>query len=278
MRRIGVCEFSLPVWGITGIELAAKAGFAGMQLADCGGAANCYPFMNEHVRASYLEAAERCGIVFQGMHLHNLFHDHLIDHAPDSAKGIEARKSLSNGITASRLMNIPAIMVTVTNVTSFEQYDNIVDALKYAGALAKDAGVRIVVETDFVPERFRNFVNDIGYDIRLCFDTMNPKVYGIGEPAGLIEQYGFDIIDHFHVKDAVANERGYMTKYTTPIVAIGEGQTGFKECADVINNSQYDGWFISETFYFSETFEKEDFLDVMKKDAEILKNTFLSSK
>lgn len=272
--HIGICEFSFPCWGPIAINMARAAGFDGIQLADAGGLEAGFPFSHAFVRSAYLEAADRAGIALQAMHLHGLFHSHLIDHAPDTQKGSDARKSIRIGIEACAAMQIPTVMITVTEVRSAEQYDNVCGALQYAAALCRDSGVQLSVETDLSPVQWQALRDRIGPGPKLCFDTMNPKVYGLGEPASLIEQYGFETIDHFHVKDCCANARGYFTKYTTPICPIGQGGTGFADSARVIRSHAYRGWIISETFYFFPEFGGQDPIALAAADAKTLRSVF----
>jgi len=272
--KIGVCEFSFPCWGPLAIQMAAQAGYEGIQLADAGGAANAYPLLNSYVRNAYLETAEKFGVRFQAIHFHSLFHSHLIDHSPESALGKEARELIAKDVEACRLMRVPTAMITITNILSPEQYDNVCDALRYAGALCRDAGVELTIETDLRPNAFHRLLEDIGGGAKLCFDTMNPIVYDIGTPSELIHQYGIELIDHFHVKDCARNSRGYFTKYTTPMRLIGEGESGFAASADVIRKSDFRGWIVSESFYFDKGFGGADFLASAKKDAACLRRNF----
>lgn len=272
--KIGVCEFSFPCWGPLAIQMAAKAGYEGMQLADAGGAANAYPLLNDFIRNAYLETAEQSKLTFQAIHFHSLFHRHLIDHPPESALGTEAREHIAKDVEACCLMRIPVAMITVTNILSAEQYANVCDALRYANELCKDAGIRLTIETDLRPDAFHRLQEDIGQGAKLCFDTMNPMVYGIGVPSALIHQYGIDQIDHFHVKDCAPNSRGFFTKYTTPMRLIGEGESGFSASANVIRESGFQGWIISESFYFDSSFEGADYLALAKKDVLCLRKNF----
>lgn len=271
---IGVCEFSFPCWGELAIKMAKRAGFEGMQLADCGGSEKGYPFSDPFVREVYLQTAYENGIALQAIHLHTLFRQQFIDYAPQSAEGGTARESVRKGAEACRQMEIPAMMVTVTNVHSREQYDNVCDCLAYAKKCCADNGVRLVVETDLPPAEFYHLQERVGGELTLCFDTMNPTVYGIGRPAALIEEYGIKTIDHFHIKDCRPNARGYFTKYTTPFTLIGQGESGFADCAEVIRASGYSGWVISETFYFDASFEGDPVLELAARDAAFLRKQF----
>lgn len=270
--KLGVCEFCLPCEGPAAFQLAQQAGFTGIQLGDCGGSENGYPFRDPFIRTSYKEASLEYGVELQAMHLHTLFRQRFIDHAPETPQGEEARAAVRVAAEACEAMGIPVMMITVTNIYSAEQYDNVCACLSYACKLCEDHGLRLAVETDLPPERFSAMRRRVG-DIFLCFDTMNPTVYGIGQPAALIHAYGMDLIDHFHVKDCCRNSRGYFTKYTTPYRLIGQGESGFEDCARVIEASGYTGWLISETFYCDKSFSGT-FLSLASADANFLRSRF----
>ena len=48
-RKLGICEWSLPVSGATAIEIAAEAGFEGMQIGEAGGRLAAFPLNNQKV-------------------------------------------------------------------------------------------------------------------------------------------------------------------------------------------------------------------------------------
>lgn len=271
--KLGVCEFCLPCPGPLAIRMAHDAGFQGMQLGDLGGAARRYPFTNPYVQQRYLEAAAENHITFQAMHLQALFNSRYMLESPHSSKGEIARISLKNAAESCRQMNIPVIMVTGTMIANQEQLDNLCSALQYGLAVSQDNGVQLVMETDLTPQQFLALRERVGQGLKLCFDTMNPTVYGIGQPHELIRTLGLDVIDHFHAKDCVPNENGYFTKYTTPYRLIGQGSSGFSACAQVIRELGYSGWVISETFYDSPDFQG-DYVELARQDVAALRQAF----
>lgn len=272
--KIGVCEFCMPCEGTLAIRMAHEAGFEGMQLGDLGGAAKRFPFSDPFIQEQYLKEAEENQIELQAMHLQALFNSRFMLETPGSEKAKIARESLKTAAMACRQMKIPVIMVTGTMISSQEQFDNLVASLKYGLNVSQENGIQLVMETDLNPEQFHRLREQVGDGLKLCFDMMNLKVYGMGEPSELIEKYGFDLIDHFHSKDCVANENGYFTRYTTPFRLIGHGKSGFWDCADVLKRLDYKGWVISESFYFSTDFGGRDYISLAKEDVETLRKAF----
>lgn len=57
-RKLGICEWSLPVSGATAIEIAAEAGFEGMQIGEAGGRLAAFPLNNQKVQESYNRRSE----------------------------------------------------------------------------------------------------------------------------------------------------------------------------------------------------------------------------
>ncbi|MFV0363458.1 MAG: sugar phosphate isomerase/epimerase family protein [Suipraeoptans sp.] len=272
--KFGVCEFCMPCDGPLAIKMAHDAGFEGIQLGDLGGVSKSYPFSNRYVQDEYMQVSTDMNVNLQAMHLQSLFNSRFMLDIPTSENGKLAREALRSAAISCRQMNIPVIMVTATCVANQEQYDNLCAALKFGLQVCAENGVHLVMENDFTPNQFLNLRERVGEELKLCFDMMNPTVYGIGEPYKLIEEVGVQVIDHFHAKDCVENVHGYFSKYTTPYRLIGEGKSGFHKCAQVINSTDYDGWIMSETFYYSPDFRGRDFVELASRDVATLRNTF----
>ena len=72
-RKLGICEWSLPVSGATAIEIAAEAGFEGMQIGEAGGRLAAFPLNNQKVQESYNQAALKYGIKLHFFELRRAF-------------------------------------------------------------------------------------------------------------------------------------------------------------------------------------------------------------
>lgn len=276
--KIGVCEFCFPCRGPIAIGMAHKAGFEGMQLSDCGGSETAFPFLNTYVQDCYLKSAEENGITFQAMHLQTLFNQKYMKESPKSEKGQLAHLSLSKGALACKEMGIATMMVTITQIMNKEQYYYSVENLKYALDECEKNGIRLSMENDLNSEGFMKLQKDVGAGLKMCFDTMNTVVNEIDYPEVMLQKIGLKVIDHFHVKDCVENEAGFMTKYTTPFVRLGQGKTHFQEWAALIRKLGYSGWVISENFYYDKSFAGVDYVEVASEDAETLKEVLRSPK
>ena len=60
MKKVGVCEWCLPVWGPDSIGFAADIGFEGVQLTDLGGATKGFPMTNQKIREASCWRAYTC--------------------------------------------------------------------------------------------------------------------------------------------------------------------------------------------------------------------------
>lgn len=272
--KIGVCEFSFPVQGPLAVQMAKEAGFEGMQITDGLSFRGGYPFLNPRIQDAYLNAGEANGIVFQAMHLQTLFTSQFMKEKPSSEKGKVARECVENAARACKAMGIPAIMVTVIRIENREQYAYAVENLKYTLDICDRYGIRLTMENDLSAEAFLKLRDEVGQGMRLCFDTMNTVVNGIGWPEDVLSQVGISSVDHFHMKDCVENENGFMTKYTTPFRLIGEGRTHIEEAAARIKELDYSGWIVSESFYHDPVFGGADCVELAQRDVKTLQKLF----
>ena len=284
-NRTAVCEFSFPRLGPIAIELASQAGFDGIQLIDTYELAQGAPLLNPAVQNAYLEAAEKYHIAFQGLHLYSLCHADILGSIMDSPNGEIIKQNLRNAVETCKRMNIPVIMMNfnghhLIHRPCTEQWDNATEALKFGYDLCEENGIQMTIETLHTPEKFFALRDRVGANLKICFDTLIPRVHDVGIPAELIKAYGIDEIDHFHVHDCLPDSRGYFTVHTLSSALIGEGKSGFAECADVINGTDFCGWFVSETCYFNRKLFKNpgaelDYAALASKDVETLKRTFV---
>ena len=284
-NRIAVCEFSFPRLGPVAIRLAHDAGFDGIQLIDTYELAQGAPLLNPAIRDAYLSAAGQYNIAFQGLHLYALCHADILGSRMDSPNGEIIRKNLENAVETCKLMNIPVIMMNfnghhLIHKPCTEQWDNATEALKYGYDLCEDNGIQMTIETLHSPEKFFALRDRVGEHLKICFDTLIPRVHDTGIPAELIQGYGISSIDHFHVHDCLPDERGYFAVHLLKSSLIGEGKSGFRECADVINQSDFCGWFVSETCYFNPALFDDpsqpfDYAALAAKDVATLRKTFV---
>jgi len=270
--QFGVVEWALPIPGPYGVRMAGEAGFSGMQLGDGGGSKKIFPFSHKRIQDAYLEAGAQYDIAFQAMHLYTLFRQKTMLYPSNTPEGDHARLSIDKAVGACKDMGIPAIMLTATRYREPEAYQNVVASLRYALDRGKEAGVRICMETDLSMEEIHRLREQTGGELTICFDTMNPLVYGIGNPWELMKQLGTDVIDHFHVKDCC--QEGLVWGVMAPAL-LGQGVSGFEKSAWSIWEMGFEGWLISEVYYDVASINKdEDYVQLAAKDVDTLHRLF----
>lgn len=282
-NKIGVCDFSFPGGGLLGIEMAGRAGYQGLQIADASSLAEGFPLLNPYIRDRYLETAAQYGLVFQGLNLAALCYANIMGSPLDSSQGAVIQTCLKNAVKVCQWMDIHVIMLNVNNIhfiakPSPEIMQNIKATLQYANRLCQENGIVVSIETCIPPRMFHQLREEVGENIKICFDIANPVYHGIGEPFQLISEYGLDAIDHFHIKDFKAGYFGYLTQ-DSEMCYPGEGGCGFEKCAEVINQGRFKGWLISESIFTMPGFRtggtgETDYIAAGAKDVEIIRRHF----
>lgn len=243
-RKCGICEWSLAVTGPSAIEYAGKIGFDGIQLGDLGGAKNCFPMNDPNIQMTYLEAAKRWKVEIPSMHLFTLVREGGLQREPDSAEGRRALLSIEKGLDACAVMKIPALLVTSYDacaIVNERDMECTARMLKRACAMAEDKGVRLTYESILQGEYVGWILDEVGPQLTLCYDILNPIKFLKGDPAKEIKTFGRGRIDHVHLKDTPEDMTGFCQ--------LGSGRGRFFESMGVLNEIGFDGWYITENFY-----------------------------
>ncbi len=266
MCKFGVCEWCLPVNSASAVQLAEKAGFDGIQLSDLGGASQGFPINNPYVQESYLQAAADHHIELLSLHPYGLQREGTMLFPLDTPQGMAAQESIEKCIDACVDMKIPSLMLSsffATLIRNRWEFDVYAQHLKRAVEIGRDKGVRIVYECILDVEQIFRMLETVGPELTLCYDLFNPLRYTFGSPEDLF-RIGLEHIDHFHIKDAPADLKGYAP--------IGEGVGNSETLVSEILRAGYDGWFVSENYYTLQSAEKRaDFLTLAGEDVKTMK-------
>ncbi len=92
------------------------------------------------------------------------------------------------------------------------QHQHVYEMYQYAVQVAEEYGVTIAMETDITLQQQIDFADQFDGRLKYCFDTHNPVMYGTGYPPDMIRALGKERIDHFHMKESLADEEGFITK------------------------------------------------------------------
>lgn len=266
----GICEWCLPETGVEAIYHAARLGFDGVQLTECGGWEAGFPLLQPARQSAYRRARDETGIIFQALHLWSLCRLACMIHPVDSPAGAVGQQSIRKAIEACVALEIPVLMLTsgflcqIKNETDFLQFTQHV---KLACEAADAHGVRIVVESALDQADICRMRQMVGASLKICYDTFNPVRFHMASPVQDIEALGTEAIDHFHLKDGPENMIGCSL--------LGEGVGRFDAVAAAIQNTGYSGWFITENYYAQSPLNRQGrFDEVAARDLATMRRTF----
>ena len=270
--KYGICEWSLPVSGTLAIRLAEEIGYDGMQLGEAGGRQMGYPLNDPRVQALYQETAAACGIELHSLNLGSLLAEGTLNYAPETMQGRYARASLRKGFEACRALGIGTVVITV-NSQDEAQTSNVLSHLSYAVRLASETGVEIAMESAQELSVILGILECMQGKIKICMDTLNPLRFRSGNPQEQISIFGKERISHFHLKDSKqelfrVGERG--------CTLLGTGDAGFAESVKLIQKMQYEGWVITENYYYLPPLYdgSMSFMELAAKDLQTMQQSF----
>lgn len=269
-NQFGVCEWSLPVNGPASVALAAAAGFDGIQIGDLGGEEQGFPMSSPAIREGYLQAAADCRVTLHSLHPYGLQREGTMLYPLGTPQGDRGRDSVIRCIDTCAAMSIPTLMLSsffATLVRNDWDFDVFAGQLAFACRYGRDHGVRIVYESVLSPERILRMIEATRGELTICYDILNPIRWGTGNPQTEIPTLGLEHIDHFHVKDAPDDLKGYAL--------LGQGRGAFADAVRLIRQLGYSGWLVSENYYtLLSAGSGEDFLELARRDCRALRSAF----
>lgn len=265
--KFAACEWSFPYWGSMAVKMASEAGFEGLQLGDAGGSMHAYPLRNKRVQESYLNAGAKYNIEFPQIHLYTLGHQGYYRNRLDSPEGQVCLESIRQAVIAASEMGVPSVIIDGMRMNNAAKKQHVLDVARYAVRTGEEYGIKIGMETDMTLEDHIRFLEELDGKLTLCFDLHNPVMYGTGYPPDMVRVLGKERIEHFHIKESQADEDGFLS-VETPIVLMGEGCTFFRESAQAVREIGFEGWIVSENFYYRPNILQNgyDYVSAAKKD------------
>lgn len=261
-NRMAICEWTLPVGGTTGMQLAAEAGFCGMQLGDQGGAAAGYPLMIDRVRESYCECAQSLGIELPSIHLHALTREGDMLFPPSTARGERAREAIRNGVYACQKMHSPVLMLAAffaSFVQNSYQFDVFADHMRYACDIGEDMGVQIALESILPVPRQLEMLERLDNRFQIAYDNGNPLIFGSGDPAQEVRALGRERISFVHAKDKTPDYKSGCP--------LGEGVCKIPQTAEALREIGWSGWVVNENFFHQfNRYSGESFPALIRED------------
>lgn len=272
--KFAVTEWAFPMFGAPAIRMAAEAGFQGVQLADAGAFMLGYPLNDKRVQDYYLNAGAKYGIEFPQIHLYTNGHFHWYRNAADSREGEISRENVIKACQAASEMGVGSVIIDCMKLLNPAKYAHALEYAKFAVKVGAEYGVNIGMECDFQMQEHIDFLDEVGGNLRLCFDTHNPCLYGTGYPPEMVKILGPDRIDHYHIKDNKGDKNGFVS-YETPLAPFGTGVACFDEVAKAIKEIGYEGWVVSENMYHQPEVRRGlNAIEAAKRDVEALHRAF----
>ncbi|MFV0363454.1 MAG: sugar phosphate isomerase/epimerase family protein [Suipraeoptans sp.] len=274
--KIGVCEWALPTLGPYSIKLSHELGFDGLQLTDLQGYSYQYPLKNKYIQNAYLEYAREYNQTLASLHMRSIYQDKTMLSEKGSSKSEQARLTIKKDIEVSAEMNIPVVMLTaIIPMDDKQAFINAAEHIKYACDVAHDKGIICTMETSLPNNQIYEMVELTKGKLRICFDTCNPYIYDMGIPSEMLAemlQKTPNLIEHYHVKDT--KKEDFLCGHPAPCKT-GEGDSHLETTAEIVRNSKFEGWVISEVYYHAKPInDNGNFVEIAKEDVMTIRNYF----
>jgi len=240
----GICEWNLPIGGLSGIRMAADAGFDGIQIYEHGGCAANFPLNSEYIQQTYLEAAESSRVALQTLHLRALAQEGQMLYDKGTREYEVATLSIEKGVEACAAMKIPVLFLSSffgTYIYNDYQLSNFASLLRYAWKAADANGVKVAYETALPYPRLCRLLELADCPVDILYDLFNPFYFGFGEP---VEEMALlcDKISQIHVKDRLSDYKG--------LCLLGDGVGNIPDSARLLKEKKWRGWVVNETSHF----------------------------
>ena len=290
-------EYCFPVWGRLAMEMAKEAGFDGINITDGGECLmphpknngfieyerfgsdlrrkDSFPLSNPYIRDYYMEAAAETGITLTGIDLYLMGRQGFYQFQDGSPQADQYYETVDVAICAAAAMKIPMVTIPVKGMFSLGEHTYAFRKLEYAVKKGAEQGVKVAATMDGTLARQIEALESIG-GLSLDFLTIDPVWSAKGDPADFIRGLPKDRICRFRMKDMKKDGEGFITKETSPVALLGEGDACFARCAEAIRETGYEGWILSDTSYYSSDIvcPGEDYVSPAGKDVCTLKNAF----
>ena len=257
-KRVGICEWVLPLVGVEAIECAARIGFDCIQIAERGGSEAGYPLSDQRIQDEYRRAIDHTGLQIHSLHLWTLCRQACMIHPLDSACGRVGLESICEAVKACYALEIPRLMLTsgfmcqIKNERDFVQFS---ESLRAACEIAGEKDITVVFESALDVWEIKRMCDIVGPSLRICYDIFNPIRFHTADPREEIKQIGLNKIDHFHLKDGPDNCIG--------CTLLGQGCGHFDEVMNIIQTLGYQGSYITENYYTASPLSEQDNFDAL---------------
>lgn len=273
MYKFSVCDWKLPIPGMTSFFLAAELGFDGIQILDFGGESRGFPLCISWIQDHLKRVMEKTGVMIDTLQPNNIIETGQVASHPNSSLGKQGLNGVRKAAEACEVLGIPRIQLEsmdtahINHIQTTEDIDNAAAFLRASAEILGEAGVRLTYESFAPIDETMELYEKSGRCFKLCYDTMNPISFGFGDPVDELPYYlNEDMVDFIHFKDTPPD--GYLGT-----AKMGEGTGRFYECAKIIRRFGYQGWLVTENHYGLMGVH-QDPVEAMKQDLKTMQDLF----
>lgn len=268
-RKLGVCEWCLPVNGPGLFKQLKKCGIDEFQL-DTGTYEAGIPMIFPEVQESYMEAAKEAGIVFSSASNMSLCDYGMAQ--PENTPHYDACKEIiQKSIDAMEKMGISLLMVPSFfdgEIKDDDSFNNTAKMLTWACKYAADKGVIISWENGLTVEENLRMIDIVDQkNFGIGFDVQCPHAFnGYYVPDMIRGLAGH--INMLHIKDGNGCDMG-MKHY-------GDGDIDFCESVKALYEIGFDSCIVSENNYNDRGFYGPDGdpFSALKEDVKRFREAF----
>ncbi len=267
-NKIGICEWSLPIDGPYACKFIGKLGFDGLQL-NIGDYERGFPMSKRFVQDAYLEMAEASGIEFPSL-VARVTDYYTMFPSKDEEESEIVRSGIAKAIESCVSMRISILLIPnfeKSEITGKRELEESVDVFKWACDTAGKHNITIGMENTLSTEQTLQMIAGIDRtNLQLYFDTQNYYLHkGYDSPQMLDEL--MEHVCQIHVKDGKGKDLSGAL--------LGQGDTDFYGCIEVVKKHGYTGWVVSENYYDRRPLSEQnpDTVALIREDLKILKDS-----
>ena len=266
-NRIGICEWSLPIDGPYACKFVGELGFNGLQL-NIGDYERGFPMSKKFVQDAYLEMAQASMIEFPSLVTRVTdYYTMFVSKNEEESKIV--RKGIEKAIESCVAMQIPIVLIPnfeKSEIIERREFDEAVEVFKWACDIAGKYEITIAIENTLSTEQTLQMRERVDRpNLKLYFDTQNYYLHKGYDSAKMLDEL-MEYVCQIHVKDGKGKDLSGAL--------LGQGDSNFYGCIEVVKKHGYSGWIISENYYDRKPLSEQnaDTVALIREDLKIIKD------
>jgi sugar phosphate isomerase/epimerase len=241
-NKIGITEWSLPIDGPYACKFIGELGFNGLQL-NIGDYERGFPMSKGFVQEAYLKMAKASGIEFPSLVARVTDYYTMFPSKDEEESGI-VRSGIGKAIESCASMGIPMLLIpsfAKSEIIEKRDFDEAVEVFKWACDTAGKNEITVAMENTLSTAQTLQLITRIGRpNLKLYFDTQNYYLHKGYDSPHMLEEL-MEHVCQIHVKDGKGKDLSGAL--------LGQGDTNFYGCIEVVKKHGYTGWIVSENYY-----------------------------